>query len=96
MGDRSHPRIVEVCERLIGERESERLIREIERAGYEREVRFDLHDVERERKERLLVHHSEKLALAFGLMSLPKGVPLRIMKNFEDLWRLKFASKNEP
>ncbi|ERM98631.1 pentatricopeptide repeat-containing protein At5g04780 [Amborella trichopoda] len=94
VGDRSHPRIVEVCERL------ERLIGEIERAGYERELQFDLHDVGRERKKKLLVHHSEKLALAFGLMSLSKAAPLRIMKNLRICGdchsMMKFASKIEP
>ncbi|XP_057415013.1 pentatricopeptide repeat-containing protein At4g15720 [Lotus japonicus] len=38
-------------------------------------------DVEEEAKEEILSLHSEKLALAFGLINTPKGVTIRIMKN---------------
>ncbi|EAY99111.1 hypothetical protein OsI_21070 [Oryza sativa Indica Group] len=40
-----------------------------------------LHDVEDEQKEEHLMYHSEKLALAFGLIRTPKGEAIRIMKN---------------
>lgn len=38
-------------------------------------------DVEEEAKEKIVGLHSERLALAFGLMNTPKGVIIRIMKN---------------
>ncbi|XP_027368684.1 pentatricopeptide repeat-containing protein At4g15720 [Abrus precatorius] len=38
-------------------------------------------DVEEEAKEQILSLHSEKLALAFGLINTPKGTTIRIMKN---------------
>ncbi|WRX20158.1 Pentatricopeptide repeat - like 10 [Theobroma cacao] len=38
-------------------------------------------DVEEEAKGEMVGLHSEKLALAFGLINIPKGVTIRIMKN---------------
>ena len=38
-------------------------------------------DVEQEAKEEIMGLHSERLALAFGLLNTPKGVTIRIMKN---------------
>ncbi|KAE8708876.1 MAC/Perforin domain-containing protein [Hibiscus syriacus] len=42
---------------------------------------FDIHDVDRGEKEKLLYHHSEKLAVAFGLITTPAGAPIRVKKN---------------
>ncbi|XP_068662259.1 pentatricopeptide repeat-containing protein At1g56690, mitochondrial-like [Aristolochia californica] len=49
--------------------------------GYCPESRFVLHDVDEEQKEHNLSYHSEKLALAYGLLKVPKGLSIRIMKN---------------
>ncbi|XP_015938965.1 pentatricopeptide repeat-containing protein At4g15720 [Arachis duranensis] len=38
-------------------------------------------DIEEEAKEEIVSLHSEKLALAFGLINMPKGVTIRVMKN---------------
>ncbi|KAF8387802.1 hypothetical protein HHK36_026459 [Tetracentron sinense] len=38
-------------------------------------------DVEEEAKEAIVGLHSERLALGFGLISIPKGVTIRVMKN---------------
>ncbi|KAI9106810.1 hypothetical protein K1719_022338 [Acacia pycnantha] len=38
-------------------------------------------DVKEEAKEQIMSLHSERLALAFGLMNTPKGTIIRIMKN---------------
>nr|XP_043619096.1 putative pentatricopeptide repeat-containing protein At5g52630 [Erigeron canadensis] len=54
------------------------LIRE---AGYVPDVKFALHNIDEEGKERGLAYHSEKLAVAFGLLELPPGMPIRIYKN---------------
>jgi hypothetical protein len=42
-----------------------------------------LHDVEEEEKLFHLRHHSEKLAIAYGLISTPPYTPLRIFKNLQ-------------
>jgi pentatricopeptide repeat protein len=73
--DRSHPQIEEVHAML------NRLAGPMEEAGYVPNTNFVLHDMEVEHKEHVLYHHSEKLAIAFGLMSTPPGAPIRIIKN---------------
>ncbi|KAL8208044.1 hypothetical protein R6Q57_007456 [Mikania cordata] len=54
------------------------LIRE---AGYAPDMNFALHNIDEEGKELGLAYHSEKLAVAFGLLELPFGMPIRIYKN---------------
>ncbi|XP_020577035.1 pentatricopeptide repeat-containing protein At2g27610 [Phalaenopsis equestris] len=49
--------------------------------GYVPDTNFVLHDLEDEHKEALLAQHSERLAMAFGLISTPEGSPLQIVKN---------------
>ncbi|WJX54467.1 hypothetical protein P8452_40347 [Trifolium repens] len=39
------------------------------------------HDVEEEKKGHMLKYHSEKLAVAFGILTIPAGRPIRVMKN---------------
>uniref|UniRef100_UPI0040747504 Synthetic PPR-DYW protein n=1 Tax=synthetic construct TaxID=32630 RepID=UPI0040747504 len=74
-GDKSHPQTKEIYAEL------ERLSKQMKEAGYVPDTKFVLHDVEEEEKEQLLCYHSEKLAIAFGLISTPPGTPLRIIKN---------------
>ena len=59
----------------------EKLFGKMMNAGYVPEIDFALHDVEDEQKENILVHHSEKLAIAFGLMNTSPGTTIRITKN---------------
>lgn len=40
-----------------------------------------LFDVDEEQKEKILLNHSEKLALAFGLIATSEGSPIRVIKN---------------
>jgi pentatricopeptide repeat protein len=54
---------------------------EIKKAGFVPDLNSVLHDVDDELKEELLSRHSEKLAIAFGLISTPEKTTLRIMKN---------------
>jgi len=61
--------------------ELERLSGQMKEAGYVPNKDFVLHDVEDEQKEHVLYHHSEKLALAFGLINTPPSIPIRIIKN---------------
>ncbi|XP_057770298.1 putative pentatricopeptide repeat-containing protein At3g13770, mitochondrial [Salvia miltiorrhiza] len=74
-GDRSHPGNEEVlCK--VGEM-SDR----IKAAGYAPDLSCVLHDVDDEQKESALLGHSEKLALAFGMMNVCEPKPIRVMKN---------------
>ncbi|XP_062231075.1 pentatricopeptide repeat-containing protein At5g16860-like isoform X2 [Phragmites australis] len=75
VGDRSHPRSPEIYALL------ERLIDRIKAVGYVPETNFALHDVDDEEKNNLLAEHSEKLALAYGLLTTSPGCPIRITKN---------------
>lgn len=54
------------------------LLREI---GYCPDGSFVLHDVDEEEKFHNLRYHSEKLAVAYGLLKVPEGMPIRVMKN---------------
>ncbi|CAL1372817.1 unnamed protein product [Linum trigynum] len=75
VGDRSHPRSKEIYDKL------EELSEPLRKAGYVPMVETDLHDVEEREKAKLLYHHSEKLAVAFGLIATPPGAPIRVKKN---------------
>ncbi|MBA0593872.1 hypothetical protein Gorai_010800 [Gossypium raimondii] len=75
VGELNHPRIAEIYSKL------DSLVEEVKILGYKFETEHELHDVEESRKQELLKHHSEKLALSFGLLSLPASAPIRIMKN---------------
>ncbi|PKA53497.1 Pentatricopeptide repeat-containing protein [Apostasia shenzhenica] len=57
------------------------LIKEIRAIGYVPNLASVLHDVEDEQKEEYLSFHSEKLAIAFGLISTPSEAPIYVMKN---------------
>ncbi|XP_023645223.1 pentatricopeptide repeat-containing protein DWY1, chloroplastic [Capsella rubella] len=50
-------------------------------AGYVPETKYVLHDIDEEAKEKALMHHSERLAIAFGLINTPPGTTIRVMKN---------------
>ena len=73
--DRSHPRREEV---FLKVRE---LLVKFKESGYVPDQSCVLYDVDEEQKEKILLGHSEKLALAFGLISTSEGVPLRVIKN---------------
>ncbi|GAV74508.1 PPR domain-containing protein/PPR_2 domain-containing protein/DYW_deaminase domain-containing protein [Cephalotus follicularis] len=88
--DRSHSRTYEIYEML---REIEGLVK---RKGYVAETQFAVNSAD-ECKERSLWYHSEKLALAYGLLSLPSRAPIRIKKNLRTCGDchtvMKFASE---
>ncbi|XP_065851617.1 pentatricopeptide repeat-containing protein At2g22070 isoform X2 [Euphorbia lathyris] len=54
---------------------------EIKKMGFVPHFESVLHDLEIEVKDKMLRYHSEKLAIAFGLISTPGNSTLRIMKN---------------
>ncbi|XP_022146916.1 pentatricopeptide repeat-containing protein At3g03580 [Momordica charantia] len=49
--------------------------------GYVADLQFSLHDVEEDDKRDILCGHSERLAIAFGLLNTKPGTPLLVMKN---------------
>uniref|UniRef100_A0A453KM04 DYW domain-containing protein n=1 Tax=Aegilops tauschii subsp. strangulata TaxID=200361 RepID=A0A453KM04_AEGTS len=53
----------------------------IKKAGYVSATEMVLHDVEDEEKEHMLKYHSEKLAVAYGILNIPVGRPIRVIKN---------------
>lgn len=74
-GDRSHPLTEQIYQKLdwLGVK-----LREL---GYVSDQQFALHDVENEQKEEMLSYHSERLAIAFGLLSTVEGSTITVMKN---------------
>ncbi|KAF9587204.1 hypothetical protein IFM89_039593 [Coptis chinensis] len=91
VGDRSHDRSVEIYKKL------EELNTKLKEIGYVAETQMVIHDLEKEDKEEALEVHSERLAVAFGLLSTEPGSTLRIMKNLRTCTdchtALKFISK---
>ncbi|KAG0598862.1 hypothetical protein M758_12G106600 [Ceratodon purpureus] len=73
--DKSHPQTEQIYAEL------ERLSQEIKGLGYVPDTRLVSHDVDEELKEQVLCHHSERLAIAYGLISTPPGKPIHIFKN---------------
>uniref|UniRef100_A0A9I9DEK7 DYW domain-containing protein n=2 Tax=Cucumis melo TaxID=3656 RepID=A0A9I9DEK7_CUCME len=74
--DRSHPQAGLIYEKI------EDLMKRIREEGsYVPDTDFTLLDVEVEEKERALYYHSEKLAIAFGLISTPPSATIRVIKN---------------
>lgn len=75
VGDKSHPRY-EHIEIMLGE-----ISKRLRLDGYVADTKQVLFDIEEEEKEDALGRHSEKVAIAFGLLSLGAGLPIRIVKN---------------
>ncbi|CAK9193543.1 unnamed protein product [Sphagnum troendelagicum] len=78
--DQDHPQMIEIHAEL------QRLSGLMHNAGYVPCTELVLDDVEEEEKVSHLCHHSEKLAIAFGLINRAPGTPLQIRKN---LWVCK-------
>ncbi|PIA29828.1 hypothetical protein AQUCO_05800121v1 [Aquilegia coerulea] len=75
VGDRSHPQAAEIYSYL------EKLIGKLKEIGYSSNTNLVMHDVEEEQREILLGFHSEKLAIAYGIMSTPSKTPILVLKN---------------
>lgn len=86
-GDRVHPELTPIHEKLMV------LDKKMKLAGYVPDLEFALHDVGEEMKEQLLLWHSEKLAIAFGLIKLPSGTPIRVFKNLRVCGDCHLATK---
>lgn len=74
-----------------------KLSTEMKEQGYVPQTKVVLYDLDEEEKERIVLGHSEKLAVAFGLINTAKGETIRITKNLrlcEDCHSVtKFVSK---
>jgi short-subunit dehydrogenase len=68
--NQDHPQMIEIHAEL------KRLSGLMHNAGYVPYTKFELHDVEEEENVFHLCYHSEKLAIAFGLINTAPGTPL--------------------
>ena len=74
-GGRSHPQAKEIYAKV------DEILETIRSIGYVPDTDGVLHDIDEEEKENPLYYHSEKLAIAFGLLKTKPGETLRISKN---------------
>nr|UPT49512.1 pentatricopeptide repeat protein AaPPR728 [Agave angustifolia] len=86
-GDKSHPRYSDISAEL------EELGKRMNKEGYRAETTEVLYDIDEEEKEHALGHHSEKLAIGFGLISTAPGTTLRIVKNLRVCTDCHIATK---
>lgn len=73
--DKSHPQRKEI------ELTLEKVTKRLKSAGYVPDTARVLFDIDDEEKETVISYHSEKLALAFGLINLGPEATIRIVKN---------------
>ncbi|XP_021728769.1 pentatricopeptide repeat-containing protein At2g27610-like [Chenopodium quinoa] len=71
----SHPQQREIYNKL------DSLIEEIKKVGYKPQTEVVDIDIDDDTKEKILKNHSEKLAVAFALMTMPSWKPIIIKKN---------------
>ncbi|KAI3837673.1 hypothetical protein MKW98_027032, partial [Papaver atlanticum] len=75
VGDVSHPQSDEIYAEL------KRLGRLMKEAGYVPDTTPVFHDVDDDEKMNMVYGHSERLAIAFGIISTPSGTRLLVTKN---------------
>ncbi|KAF6144155.1 hypothetical protein GIB67_004828 [Kingdonia uniflora] len=73
--DKSHPQASAIYDKL------EELIQIIGEEGYTPNTDYVMHDVEEEEKECSLYYHSERLAIACGIISTPPLTTIQVIKN---------------
>jgi pentatricopeptide repeat protein len=74
-GDQSHPRSPDIYQEL------DNILIDIKKLGYQADTSFVLQDLEEEEKEKALLYHSEKLAIAFGVLGLSEDKTIFVTKN---------------
>ncbi|CAN6459147.1 unnamed protein product [Victoria cruziana] len=72
--DRSHPQIHEIHAKL------QELVEDIKKEGYQPQTNLILDD-EKESRGRSIIYHSEKLAIALGIINLAPNATIKIFKN---------------
>ncbi|CAM6099577.1 unnamed protein product [Calypogeia fissa] len=75
VGDTSHPEAKAIYAEL------NKLTEELKAEGYIPDTQLVLQNLDEEDKELALCSHSERLAIAYGLMHIPRGKPIRVQKN---------------
>ncbi|KAL4204998.1 hypothetical protein AMTRI_Chr01g112490 [Amborella trichopoda] len=75
MSDKSDHRALELKPML------DEMVQRIKAAGYVPNTSQVLLDIDEEEKEQALCYHSEKLAIAYGLIHVDPKVPIRVVKN---------------
>ncbi|KAK3118214.1 hypothetical protein QOZ80_9BG0695790 [Eleusine coracana subsp. coracana] len=75
VGDKSHPLSEQIYAKL------DELGMEMKAMGYKATTEVVMFDIEDEEKESTLVHHSEKIAIAFSLLTSGTGETIRVTKN---------------
>lgn len=75
MGDELHPEIRQIYQML------DQMAKKLKQEGHVATTIDVLHDIDEEEKEHALGFHSERLAIAYGLLRLSKDSPIRIVKN---------------
>nr|POE57411.1 isoform 2 of pentatricopeptide repeat-containing protein [Quercus suber] len=75
MGDELHPEIRQIYQML------DQMAKKLKQEGHVATTIDVLHDIDDEEKEHALGFHSERLAIAYGLLRLSKDSPIRIVKN---------------
>jgi pentatricopeptide repeat protein len=73
--DKSHPQMGDIFRKI------DMLAKQMEREGYKPDTSCALHNENEEIKAQSLKYHSERLAIAFALISTPEGSPILVMKN---------------
>nr|KYP42049.1 Putative pentatricopeptide repeat-containing protein At2g01510 family [Cajanus cajan] len=73
--DKSHPQMKEITRKL------DELEEKMEKQGYKPDSCCALHDVDEEVKLESLKYHSERIAIAFALISTLEGSPILVLKN---------------
>ncbi|ESQ47057.1 hypothetical protein EUTSA_v10027662mg [Eutrema salsugineum] len=73
--DNQHPEIMLIYAKV------KEVLSKIRTLGYSADVAGVFHDVDEEQRENSLSYHSEKLAVAYGLMKTPENSPLYVTKN---------------
>lgn len=74
-GDQSHQKSQQIYAKL------DEINFKMRTHGYVAKTNIVLHDIGEEDKENALSYHSEKLAVAFGLISSSEGTPIQVIKN---------------
>lgn len=73
--DNKSPEFSQICEKV------RELLAEIEPLGYVPDIATVVYNLKEEREEDYISYHSEKLAIAYGIMKIPPEAPIRVMKN---------------
>nr|XP_043638277.1 pentatricopeptide repeat-containing protein At3g62890-like [Erigeron canadensis] len=74
-GDSSHLQFAQINAFLV------EIGKKLKDEGYEADTESVLHDIDDEDKEGSVSHHSERIAVAFGLMNIPFAKEIRVFKN---------------